>query len=156
MKTAAGKVKNTLNAYRALGTNATEKRALNDIERLVDDYLMALTIAIQIKLEREKAETLDLQIRVNDIPAMEAMEILTSGIVTTIKPGETDLNAAQNISTKQAISLALILKEIGYGGMIHHFKNYIIRKNPEYYNRLISAASKTKARENCWLKSIIP
>jgi len=155
MKIAADKVKNTLNAYRALGINATEKRALDDIEGLVDSYLRALTIAIQIKFEREKAETLDLQTRINDTPAMEAMEMLTSGILNANKTGDTDLKTSQNISSRQAISLALILKEMGYGGMIHHFKNYIIRKDPDYYTQVKSAAAKTHTALNTYQTSAI-
>lgn len=40
-----------------------------------------------------------------------------------------------DIEQKQTSALATINKGLGYGGFIHHYKNYILRKQPLYYEK---------------------
>ena len=71
-----------------------------------------------------------------------------TGLLNSSERADKNWRTYQEINSQQSTSLALIVKEMGYGGMIHQFKNYIIRKEPEYYNRVKSAAGGTVAALN--------
>ena len=56
---------------------------------------------------------------------------------------------------EKSILLADLLRDMGYGGAIHQFKNFVLRQNPKYntrfakhYNKIISSLDKFKANSN--------
>ncbi|MEG3640374.1 response regulator [Magnetococcus sp. PR-3] len=47
-----------------------------------------------------------------------------------------EINQYQQLALSRAQVLSRINQELGYGGFIHHFKNYVLRGQPHYYDRV--------------------
>lgn len=56
----------------------------------------------------------------------------------TVLPIEDNWNNYLNQVAKRQSLLMTIKSEFGYGGNIHHFKNYVLRETPKYYEQSIS------------------
>jgi len=88
---------------------------------------------------------------IDSILIVGGLIILTStGILKSSETVDKNWRTYQDSSSKQSTSLALIVKEMGYGGLIHQFKNYVIRKDPAYYNQIKSASGGVYAALNSY------
>lgn len=62
--------------------------------------------------------------------------IVISVSFSTINPIKDDWqNYVDNVAERQRL-LSKIKSQFGYGGAIHHFKNYVLRGTPKYYERI--------------------
>ena len=117
-----GAARIVLEQYRSLGSSEAERIALNDIDNMLNSYHdAALKIDVMIKAGSTSAEEIDSLVRIDDILAFRGLEILAQEVFEG--------------SSKQKLSevsngrlVARLRAQIGYGGVIHHFKNYILRK----------------------------
>ena len=112
-----------------------ESMALNEIEKVVNDYQAALlTIQEQIESEKNVAEiiiTADETAKVDDKPAIDGIATLRKGY---------------QWSELEALEYAL-----GYGAAIHNFKNYLLRGRDDYKSNTenwFSEAEKAAAKIN--------
>ncbi len=105
--------------YRALGTSLVEKSALADIEDMLKVYTMALDRVHSLIGKGKTAVELDKAAIVDDGPALKALETLENEISASTVAGSRRTNKARLLSA--------IYKDMGYGGAIHHFKNFILR-----------------------------
>jgi PAS domain S-box-containing protein len=105
--------------YRALGVSATEKSALADIEAMLKNYAQALDMVHKLVGKGETAAELDKALKVDDGPALKALETLENEISA--------VTGAKLRKTNKARLLSALYKDMGYGGAIHHFKNFILR-----------------------------
>ncbi|MBE9557179.1 MAG: MCP four helix bundle domain-containing protein, partial [Proteobacteria bacterium] len=101
--------------YRAFPLSDAEAGALRNIESVVDAYAGGLRQAISLARGGYTAEGIDGQIKVNDGPALQ-------GLVTLDDETAVGLFGRQRVLTE-------LRDAVGYGGMIHHFKNYVLRQD---------------------------
>lgn len=108
--------------YKSLGTNKAENNALNEITEVIIAYKNALELAMQMSQKKMPASEIDRFVRVDDLPALEGLKDIEHEI------------SLVNTRSKSQLSKPLIInsvsKAIGYGGMIHSFKNYVLRRDP--------------------------
>lgn len=112
--------------YRSLDINGAETIALHDIETVLSAYNRAATkISGMIEQGILSAEEIDAVVRINDAPAFRGLEILAQEVFEhTVSHDNFD-------SLSNGRLVALLRAHIGYGGVIHHFKNYVLRQEPE-------------------------
>jgi len=107
--------------YATLGMTDNEKSALANIRQVLHAYGEALEIAIRLAERGEGARDIDQIVRIDDSPALEALAVLDNEI--SIRQGV----SAKKLSKPRA--LLAVSRALGYGGMIHNFKNFVLRQD---------------------------
>ncbi len=107
--------------YRALDLNIAEAGAISDIEKMLKAYSKALTLAAELAAQGKNQGEIDAQVRVDDTAAIQGLDTLDIEVsrIAGIR--------AANPSKFQAV--ANLRKAMGYGGMIHNFKDMVLRHN---------------------------
>lgn len=119
-----GGSKATVSRYKTFPLNKSELNAIIDIENTLDAYETALnTVEKKIK-EGLSAKDIDRLVKIDDSYAHAGLEVLEKNI-----PRNSN-NKAQIQSSKSHL-ITNIRKELGYVGMIHFYKNYILRHDLE-------------------------
>jgi len=108
-----------ISRYQALGVSTNEQTALAAITATLDAYVKAPTDARRLIALGKTASELDAAIKVDDGPALEALENLEHEISA--------VSGREGLKTNKARLLSSLYKSIGYGGVIHRFKNFILR-----------------------------
>ncbi|PUB91441.1 MAG: hypothetical protein DBP01_02355 [gamma proteobacterium symbiont of Ctena orbiculata] len=69
--------------------------------------------------------------------------VMMGGVIfNAISPVKSEWNQYQeNIARRQTL-ISDMKSSLGYGGVIHHFKNYVIRGNGKYHDRLLKSFSR--------------
>jgi len=106
--------------YRALGLNDSEKSALRDIESMLESYGAASSVAATLVREGRDSLAIDRVVKVDDGPAIRGLDILDEEVTRTAHSWTTVQSKSQ--------ALAALRKAMGYNGMIHHFQNYLLRR----------------------------
>lgn len=119
VKAHIGGAEAALARYRALTVNRREKEALGHIEKMLGDYKRFLVIAERLVLAGLPVGEIDRLVTVNDAKAITALGLLDREIFKSL-----DLTGAR--ANKPRI-LTSLHRAIGYGGVIHLFKNYVLR-----------------------------
>ncbi len=101
--------------YRAFPLSDAEAEALRNIESVVDAYAAGLRQAVSLANGGYTAEGIDGQVKVSDGPALQGLATL-------------DDETAVGLFGRQRV-LTELRDAVGYGGMIHHFKNYVLRQD---------------------------
>ncbi|MEN8197195.1 MAG: HAMP domain-containing methyl-accepting chemotaxis protein, partial [Pseudomonadota bacterium] len=107
--------------YRSLGVNTTEARALDDIASVINAYNDGLQQAIQMAEVGATAQDIDRAVKVDDSPAINGLNTLDSEIAAQLGVSITELGRAGLVTQ--------LANTLGYGGMIHQFKNYVLRQD---------------------------
>jgi len=105
--------------YEAHDTNEGEKRALSDIRQTLNAYAGATDQAQKMVREGKSTAEIDKQIRVDDRAALNALDILDEEVSKSAKEHTETLTKPQILSSLRGA--------LGYGGMIHYFKNFVLR-----------------------------
>lgn len=109
--------------YSLLKLTNAELTALDDIQRVISIYENAhIQVDYLIKKGYNITE-LDKSVRVDDTPALRGLQTLRREVRHDLEP---------DIPPSKARISADLRAAIGYGGMIHEYKNYILRHSPEY------------------------
>ncbi len=113
----------TIKQYRALGVSQAEHAALKDIEDTIENYADALLVAQRLIAEGKSPREIDEIVRVDDTLALRGLNNL----------GESDATHLEDHSPtfEKAHAVDALRSELGYGGMVHQFKNYVLRHEPE-------------------------
>jgi methyl-accepting chemotaxis protein len=101
--------------YRAFPLSDAEAGALDNIELVVDAYTAGLRQAVSLASGGYTAEEIDSQVKVDDGPALQGLATL-------------DDETAVGLFGRQRV-LTELRDAVGYGGMIHNFKNYVLRQD---------------------------
>jgi diguanylate cyclase (GGDEF)-like protein/PAS domain S-box-containing protein len=120
-----------LDNYQVLVLNEAERVALSDIRKVIDQYDRSLLAARQAKSQGYSAEIVDTEIYVQDEPALHGLEVLRIEMRTAY--GNTN-----DLANSKTRALSDLNAEVGYGGLIHSFKNYVIRQRSEYYQSFLT------------------
>jgi len=127
-----GGAKAELNRYKLLQLNAAEERAILQIENTLDKYQNALNLIHELIQQKKTEKQIDDIVKIDDFNTLGALKALE--IETHILGNE-----QENIRTRPLI-LNSLRTAMGYGGVIHNFKNYILRHSPEAYTRVQAEA----------------
>ncbi|NQU60776.1 MAG: response regulator [Rhodospirillales bacterium] len=107
--------------YTTLGMTEGEKNAVADIRRVLHAYGEALETTVRLAERGEGARDIDQIVRVDDAPAFKGLATLDREI------GKRQGAGAKKITKPKA--LTAVRGALGYGGMIHHFKNFVLRQD---------------------------
>jgi len=118
-----GAAHNIIEQYRVLGANEQESIALDDIYQVLNNYSKALLLANKLVQKNKTPVEIDSLIKVDDHYAFRGLEVLDKDL-ENINRSYGD--AYIHTKTKDLTALKGIL---GYGGMIHEFKNYVLRQD---------------------------
>jgi len=113
-----GGVRTVLGQYSLLPLTGTEQIAIEDISKTIEAYREAVNIADRVIQSGKSASQTDFLTRVDDSLALRGLE--------TLSLEAAEGGADQNLVTKSVL-ISQLLSEAGYGGMIHNFKNYVLR-----------------------------
>lgn len=118
IKAHINRARSSLDRYAYLSVNDQEKTALENIHNSLNLYTHA-TLKIKSAIESKYApESIDSLVKINDIPALQALDNLE------IENSYSDQR--KNINKTRLLNQ--LRRTLGFGGMIHQFKNYILRK----------------------------
>ena len=112
-----GAAREILERYKLLELTAAEIAAIEDIKKVFDDYLAALNKTKMMISQGYSIIDIDKAVTVNDEPAIRGFKVLRYEVVSKQK---------QDKLSKTRI-LTDIRASLGYNGMIHKFKNYVLR-----------------------------
>lgn len=133
--TQLGAAKNLLSQMRSLSIKEEESRALDDIESVLAEYDRAVHVAERLIRQGRTARQIDVLVKVDDAPALAGLTVLRQ----------------YNLSQRQQYSSGIgkwilasdIRASLGYGGMIHNFKNYILRYDEQHYDAALININQT-------------
>lgn len=119
-----GAAKTIAMQYQALSTTQAERFVLEDIQQMLTDYYEGLNLARLKIIENKTSQEIDALVRIDDSLAMRGLEVLNKEIVSEYK--------YHNDKNQKSVLVNLIRTHLGYGGMIHSFKNYVLRGEEQY------------------------
>lgn len=139
-----GAARATLAQYTEISSNSVELAAIQDILSVIKDYELALELATPLVKIRTSVKEVDKKLKVDDKRGLRALSVLQNEIeIQEIKQlKKADLNRKRIKSKGRLISN--LRATIGYGGIIHKFKNYVIRQEPKQVEEIESKL------ENFW------
>jgi len=114
--------------YRTIA-DAEEQLALNEIELMLNDYSISLALVEKLQAVGTNADQISHQVAVNDKQAIKSLLLLQN------KSLENSYEQGENVLKGSKLQLLNWLRSgMGYNGMIHNFKNYIIRHDEQYWH----------------------
>jgi diguanylate cyclase (GGDEF)-like protein len=117
-----GAVRAVIGQYGSLSLSEAEKVALEDIGSVLDRYEQALLESQDLAHAGVLTKEIDTKIRVNDTAALRGLETLRTEV-------ERSANRDVISSDIKGRIAANLRAALGYGGMIHEFKNLILRSD---------------------------
>ena len=120
-----GGARMVLDQYEQLPLNGTERAASKNILATIIAYQNALDVVGAMKLANESAAAIDAFVKIDDSLALRGLETLR---LESIPKGS-------NAPLSKSVLISKIQALVGYGGMIHSFKNYVLRGQDEYYEK---------------------
>jgi methyl-accepting chemotaxis protein len=124
-----------LDQYRATEITPEESAALDAIAGVVGAYRDNIAGARMLAEQGATATDIDQGVKVSDGPAVEGLAVLAEGIAARHAEG------AHRTKTEV---LTALRQALGYGGMIHQFKNYILRQDAPRIEKISSAAAQAR------------
>jgi methyl-accepting chemotaxis protein len=109
-----------IKTYEGLGLNDTETSALGTLEEIVTVYGAQAGEIETLTFDAVAAEEIDAKIQIDPMPALEALKVLAQAAEGKKKKGAK--------KTKSQL-LNSIRAHLGFGGLIHNFKNLMIRRD---------------------------
>jgi len=134
-----GAAKTIIKQYRALGVNTAEEIAIEDISKTLLAYQNALLKIDHLIAAGKDIQEIDQLVKINDQSGLRGLNTLRHEFLS-VETDDAEHHKSRFISEIRA--------SIGYGGMIHDFKNYILRNDSKYYEACLlglSAAGKAIA-----------
>lgn len=135
VNTAASEALNALHQYETQNPSAEEAQAIKDVQAVVHAYLEAMSAAQTSFIFGASAEDVDKQVAISDDAALAGMEVLLQVI------GEHQNSGHQT----KSLHLIMLERALGYGGMIHQFKNYVLRGDEPRIAKIETAISQARA-----------
>ncbi len=119
--------------YRSAAVSEKELAALDDIRGALLKYLAGLQVARRMmSMDQDISEIIE-KTQVDDQPVIEGIMTLTEAIAS-------ENSGTQNRQTKAYI-IARLRSAMGYGGMIHHFKDYVLVNDPAHVEGIQTSAA---------------
>ena len=128
----AGAALAAIEQYKASPISPQERASLAVLKNTIMQYMAAITRAGEAMMEGDTVRDIDKKIRISDGPAIKAIITLRKAISASHNKGATS-------GTTKTEQYGMMLSALGYGGMVHHFTNYIIRRDPPRVARIKEA-----------------
>ena len=110
-----------LKRYEGTGVSNKESQAIADIRGVVSKYLNNMEFVERLTNEGKDARAIDKVVKISDKPALQGIAILVKSIASQRLTEGNQLTKTEMVSRIRAA--------LGYGGMIHQFKNYVLRQD---------------------------
>ena len=134
-----------LDQYSVLPLNQGEHAAIHDIRQTLNQYHSALAKIKEAIQQGDNAQTIDTLTKVNDSYALRGLQSLDQENIIqrqSILPGLSKTQQLNYLRTR-----------LGYGGMIHNFKSYLLRHESQYLNATRQAITDSLAAINTYNNS---
>ena len=105
--------------YETLRLSRDEHQAITDIDDVLDAYGRALTTVASLIRAGKTPSEIDRVVKIDDGPAIRGL--------ATLEDVETLEDASRGIADNKACIVSRLRSVIGFGGMIHNYKNYLLR-----------------------------
>lgn len=105
--------------YRSLGVNEAEQQALADIQAMLAGYGYANRTTRRLIADGRSTAEIDRVVRVDDGPALAGLDTLSREVSAQTRTQTEELTKAELVNA--------LGKALGYGGAVHHFKNFVLR-----------------------------
>ena len=128
-QSAAGGVMAAIDQYAATGPSPREEVAINALRSVVNAYVRNLQRIKDLAAQGRTTAEIDQIIKVDDRPALDAIKFLKS-VVRAHRDGAMGQTKMELVGEIHAA--------LGYGGMIHNFKNFVLRKDERLISRFNS------------------
>ena len=125
-----GRALNIISQYRTLSSKQAEHLALDDLQDAITNYQTSMEIARNAINEGKNSAEIDKLVKVDDTRAFRSLAILRNSITT-------DFPFYANKNHKPVITFHL-RAALGYGGAIHHFKNFVLRGDLKYHEEALA------------------
>lgn len=135
VRNAIGASRMALEVYAQVSPSEAELQALSDIHLMLDEYDASLTQNIKMLATGASPQVVSRFFYVDDDTAIEAIKILRQ---------ETENRYLVKNTSVKADSVIALQDALGYGGMIQHFKDYLILRSE--FNKTGFAESVAEAR----------
>jgi len=120
--------------YETLDPGEAEIESLTRIRVTLDEYENGLQSITAMLAFKTPAAGVDESVAVDDEPALQAFKTLRAAILSRHR------ELAKN--DNKAILVSRLRAALGYGGMIHAFKNFILRRDEIYGKTVVTMADK--------------
>ncbi|MBT3552161.1 MAG: diguanylate cyclase [Rhodospirillaceae bacterium] len=117
-----GAARAVIGQYRSLGLSEAEKVALEDISGVLKKYDEAVLKTRDLIKQNTTTKNIDDQVRIDDSIALRSLRTLRSEVIRLSGAGTEKRRVKGRI-------VANIRAGMGYGGMIHEFKNLVLRSD---------------------------
>ena len=131
VKSSLGGAKAAIALYRSLELNQSEKEALTAVEANLAAYENVLPVIEALIEKSQTVRSIDQQVKVSDEAALKGLRVL-------LEQGQLEHAG----STSRAEVVSQIRRALGFGGMIHQFKNAILRDDKDALDRASEALNK--------------
>ena len=118
-----------IKTYEGLGLNDTETAALGTLEETVTIYGAQAGEIETLTFDAVAPEEIDAKIQIDPAPALDAMKVLAQAAEGKKKKGAK--------KTKSQL-LNSIRAHLGFGGLIHNFKNLVIRRDAAIADKVMA------------------
>lgn len=139
----AGKL--ILEQYSALGLDNGEQAAVDDIYRTLEGYHQVLVLIESAILVSQSSQEIDAKVSVDDRYALRGLALLNQENILQHQSYVPGLS--------KALKLSVLRTRLGYGGLIHSFKNYLLRHEQSYATSARQAIHDSLAAINNYRKS---
>lgn len=132
-----GAAQSIVTQYFALSTTQAEKLVLEDIQEALNNYQIGLELARDEIKKGKSSKEIDARVRISDHFALRGLKVLRQEISSEY--------SYYNDRKQKPVLASLIRTELGYGGMIHSFKNYVLRGDDKYFKNTLSSIQQTES-----------
>ncbi len=139
VRMAAGGVLAAIDQYYSAATSAAERQALNDIRQVVLAYARNIAVAEQLVQAGKTAREIDQVVKIDDRPALKGLGILKAQIMAS--------RARNAYGMTKSDVLGEFYAALGFGGLIHQFKNYVLRQQAPLLDQVKGTIGALKASE---------
>lgn len=128
------KIDTALQLYTLEGVSEKEQIAVHNIRTTVKKYSKNINLIRKLKALEKSVKEIDAEVKIDDVPALNGINTLKQSISTLDKSTSTIFSKTQVLSDIQS--------SIGFGGLIHNFKNYVIRLDEKSASNTIAHSQK--------------
>ena len=131
-----GAAQTIVSQYLALSTTQAEKLVLEDIQEALNNYQKGIELARNEIKKGKNSKQIDQLVMIDDQFALRGLDILQEEIANEY--------SYYKDKNQKPVLAAAIRAELGYGGMIHAFKNYVLRGDEKYYKKTLETIVNTE------------
>jgi hypothetical protein len=131
-----GALTETLDQLALIDVSAEERQAIGLLRDTVATYGDRLRSARILVAENKSAAQIDAQVLYDDGPAIDAINLLVKRLQSDAAAVSSDLYPPVQLLTLQ--------HTLGYGGVIHQFKNHVLRRDDQTQNNFWDAVARAQ------------